>query len=164
MKKYILLVLMIFVASSLSYAEVVGSFKCLPDLRVRTSWDYVAMGGLLFDFIKEESVLNESEYRIENIHGNLVVKDDDSDMYDAHFDTREITANQLYRPTKYLNHIQFKDLDASNTNTHDGGGMWGQLIISKQILERDILKVRAHYIFQAGDHVGGTVDLMCERL
>lgn len=69
-----------------------------------------------------------------------------------------LTENQDYRPIKYTNHYQFKPFNAQVTNGADGGGMWGYLVLPKT-LDREIT---AHYVFQAGSHIGGTIDYHCQ--
>lgn len=69
----------------------------------------------------------------------------------------KIVANADYRPTTYINHYQFKPFNARYTNGADGGGMWGYFVLPKS-LDRE---VKAHYVFQAGSHIGGTIDYQC---
>lgn len=66
--------------------------------------------------------------------------------------------NPAYRPRVYTDHYQFRDFDAAVTSRWDGGGMNGEFVVEKRISED---RLQAHYIFQAGDHIGGTVDMEC---
>lgn len=69
-----------------------------------------------------------------------------------------LTENPDYDPVVYHDHYQFKSFNAMVTNNNDGGGMWGAFVIPKS-LEKN---VQAHYIFQAGSHIGGTIDYDCQ--
>ncbi len=65
-----------------------------------------------------------------------------------------------YRPSVYTNHFKFNEFNAKVTSRHDGGGMWGYLVIKK---DNTSDKIDAHYVFQAGDHIGGTIDMTCSK-
>lgn len=82
---------------------------------------------------------------------------DSTDLYYGSFTHDVISNNPNYIPRKYLEHYQFP-LDATATNGNDGGGMWGNFILPKNPKK----EFQAHYIFQAGDHMGGTVDMNCK--
>ncbi|WP_299497070.1 hypothetical protein [uncultured Shewanella sp.] len=84
---------------------------------------------------------------------------DDEYAYYGLFNTHSLQENPDYSPRVYLEHHQFKAFNASVTNNNDGGGMWGNLVIPKQL--NTVIEV--HYIFQAGDHMGGTIDYQCTR-
>ena len=61
-------------------------------------------------------------------------------------------------------YIRFNDFNSNVSIAQDGGGMNGTLVISKtptQASTPQIAKYDAHYIFQHGDHTGGTIDYMC---
>ena len=64
-----------------------------------------------------------------------------------------------YKPTKYKNHFKFEDIDAAFTAGNEDG-MWGDFILEKGFAK----EISAHYIFQAGDHMGGTVDFTCQKM
>ena len=68
--------------------------------------------------------------------------------------------NKEYRGRTYKNHDQLKDFDATATSDNDGGGMWGYLVINKDTSAKTF---DAHYVFQAGDHMGGTIDYVCQK-
>ena len=65
-----------------------------------------------------------------------------------------------YRPSVYTNHFKFNEFNAKVTSRHDGGGMWGYLVVKK---DNSSDKIDAHYVFQAGDHIGGTIDMVCSK-
>ena len=65
-----------------------------------------------------------------------------------------------YSSSKYF---RFKEFNAEKTTRYDGGGMWGYFVLSKKASARQDKYFDGHYIFQAGDHMGGTVDYRCER-
>jgi hypothetical protein len=66
-----------------------------------------------------------------------------------------------YKGRVYKNHYKFENFDATITSNWDGGGMFGYLALSKDHGEK---KIDAHYVFQAGDHIGGTIDMDCRRM
>lgn len=57
-------------------------------------------------------------------------------------------------------YFRFRNFNAASTSSGDGGGMWGYFVISKKVLQKGAA-FDAHYVFQAGDHMGGTVDFQC---
>lgn len=66
-------------------------------------------------------------------------------------------------PQVYKNHYRFKDVDAAYTFGSESG-MWGYFVINKDIATaRRGDSVDGHYILQAGDHFGGTVDFECVK-
>lgn len=74
------------------------------------------------------------------------------------FQFHKIRANPNYRPVKYTHHYQFKPFHARFTNKVDGGGMWGYWVMPKTLDKT----LKAHYVFQAGSHMGGTIDYNCQ--
>ncbi|MCY4644312.1 MAG: hypothetical protein OXB88_06795 [Bacteriovoracales bacterium] len=74
----------------------------------------------------------------------------------ATFIAVERTENPDYRPRKYKGYSQFGDFDGTL------GDVWGQLVIDSQTKFKAKEKnFKAHYIYQAGDHYGGTLHLSC---
>ena len=73
--------------------------------------------------------------------------------YEGSFDSVTVKQNLKYKPSKYKNHMQFRDVNATESST----GMWGVLVMPAM----PGYQFEAHYIFQAGDHIGGTLDLNC---
>lgn len=71
-----------------------------------------------------------------------------------------VASNPNYRPTRYKGYTQFKDFDATHTAGHESG-MWGEFVMD---LTKSTETFDARYIFQAGDHMGGTVLFTCRRL
>lgn len=74
-------------------------------------------------------------------------------MAEAH---RQRISNPKYRPVRYKNMVQFKNFDAVKTKGFEDG-MWGSFLIDRSLNDG----VEAKYIFQAGDHMGGTVKFKC---
>lgn len=71
--------------------------------------------------------------------------------YVEDFSIETLSENPKYKPTRYKGFSQFKDFDASD--------MWGSFILDKDTNQDSF---EAHYIFQAGDHMGGTLHMSCE--
>ena len=104
---------------------------------------------------------------INNINGHIFVKSplensnptfSSNDTYMGYFQIPTLSANADYRPNKYEGYAQFKNFNATQT-TGEESGMWGYLAID--VTGRSE-KLNAVYVFQAGDHMGGTVLLECE--
>jgi hypothetical protein len=101
---------------------------------------------------------------MKNIKGHIFVKSqyEDGDAitpensYRGYFQINSLKANSNYNPHKYKEWFQFKDFNASTTDGVEDG-MWGSLLLD---LSGDD-SFDARYIFQAGDHMGGTVILKC---
>ena len=84
--------------------------------------------------------------------------------YQGLFKSLEVSQNLKYKPRKYKKHYQFKDVDSKDSST----GMWGNLVIPKTMNPENKKFApnsgTVHYIFQAGDHMGGTLDLTCRKI
>jgi hypothetical protein len=81
---------------------------------------------------------------------------DNDNAYVGVFNFEELKSNPKYKPTTYRNMVQFKDFDAEKTTGLEDG-MWGNFLIDKNLGDG----CEAKYVFQAGDHMGGTVHLTC---
>lgn len=68
--------------------------------------------------------------------------------------------NTNYRPRRYKGFMQFPDFDAAETKGRESG-MWGSFLLQR--IYKTAPRFQAKYIFQAGDHMGGTVHLTCTR-
>lgn len=86
----------------------------------------------------------------------------DENAYVGHFQINSLDTNPNYRPRRYKDYFQFKKFNASRT-TGNESGMWGEFVVEKAALLRRAKRFLAHYIFQAGDHIGGTLHFTCER-
>ena len=75
----------------------------------------------------------------------------EDDVERKEFNIKHIEENAYYAPQRYKGHSQFRNFDSSD--------MWGNLIIPKKTSQK---KFYAHYIFQEGDHMGGTLHLVCK--
>lgn len=98
---------------------------------------------------------------IREIEGRIQIADITGDMdnaYKGRFAIQKLTENPNYRPRKYKNYSQFEDFDATDTDGSAERGMWGTLLLEKSL---DQGRAQARYIFQAGDHMGGTVHFDC---
>jgi hypothetical protein len=81
--------------------------------------------------------------------------------YKGWFNMKSIDENLDYKPRKYKNYSQFRDFDATSSKQ----GMWGYFVLEKENRQTQNSNggstLMAHYIFQAGDHIGGTIDFVC---
>jgi len=84
------------------------------------------------------------------------------DMYVGTFkNSKESKLSPRARKYKDSSYYRFPDFDADSTGRHDGGGMWGYLVISKGLFQNNTFD--AYYVFQSGDHMGGTMSLTCSK-
>ncbi len=123
-------------------AEGTIQFKYAVDGNKAELLDLVGFVSTNYDFNVES---NGGEKKIANYTG----------VFSGNFKNHE-----AYRPSVYTNHFKFNDFDAKVTSRHDGGGMWGYLVVKK---DNTSDKIDAHYVFQAGDHIGGTIDMTCSK-
>lgn len=141
-----------------SKADIINYTCISKDIRQNGSDVYGAME-LRFDLVKEEG-----KVFLEDVMGAVTVSQESelfsNDVYYAIFSFNEIDYNKNYKPVKYKNHFQFPNFDDFRSNRHDGGGFWGELVVENS---PSLEMINAHYIFQSGDHMGGTVDLTCKR-
>jgi len=85
-------------------------------------------------------------------YSQLLKKDHDSDLSPQ---------ASKYTDDKYF---RFREVAESASTSQDGGGMNGYLVISKKVLSAEgKKKFSAHYVFQHGDHTGGTLDYVCQK-
>ncbi|MBT3980301.1 MAG: hypothetical protein HOE90_03060 [Bacteriovoracaceae bacterium] len=122
------------------------------------------------DFRDDE---DESGNRVlKNVVGHVAVRNnfdgDDkigrSDDYYSIFNIKKMKAKAKYKARVYKNHSKFEDYDSTASNSTDGGGMWGYLAVEKYEEPKggEEKSFSAHYVFQSGDHMGGTVDFDCK--
>lgn len=83
-----------------------------------------------------------------------------NNSYMGFFDFPETEEDVYYSPIKYKGYAQIEDFDANMTIGNESG-MWGHFVFEKSYLEKD--NFRAAYIFQAGDHLGGTLHFSCSQ-
>ena len=138
-----------------------ATFKCAGK-NIRQHGELPGYGKIVFDESYENGIRV-----IQNVKGIVVAGADDrasaatlQDAYTGHFNLYKLAENPLYRPHKYTNSSQFDHFDA-NVTTGAETGMWGKFVLSKTSNSRG--EYEAHYIFQAGDHMGGTLHLVCKK-
>jgi hypothetical protein len=154
--KKLIAVAALLATTSVIAADYKGSYICLADGMRQHGSSYSADGRL--HFVKYEE---EGKTIYKGIVGHLSVGYDEEPEYSYYgvfnFDQKEV--DPKYRGRTYKNHDKL-DFSAVATNGNDGGGMWGYLVINKDNTQDTF---DAHYVFQAGDHMGGTVDYTCKR-
>ncbi|MBI2604622.1 MAG: hypothetical protein HYW49_00945 [Deltaproteobacteria bacterium] len=82
-----------------------------------------------------------------------------NDVYIGYFKIRTLVNNPDFNPRKYTGYVQFKNVDAVRTAGLESG-MWGTLVLD---LRSGRQPFSGAYIFQAGDHMGGTIHLRCAQ-
>ncbi|MCB0366456.1 MAG: hypothetical protein H6624_07650 [Bdellovibrionaceae bacterium] len=155
-----LLVFVVMLAAGLAQAsnrEFVESLEC-KGTAFRPGSFQEGLGdsaALFLDVVKKDGKIY-----LEEFGGNVY-----SNGYYGIFHGKDLAEKPFQRASKYKNHYRFQDFDAAFTAGAESG-MWGYLVVNKDIHNmRDggVKEVDAHYIFQAGDHMGGTVDFVCSR-
>lgn len=88
------------------------------------------------------------------------------DFY-SQFLGKDLAASSAPKATTYPDdkYLRFKDFNASIETEQDGAGMNGYLVVSRKAISVTTRKQSfdAHYVFQHGDHTGGTIDFTCEN-
>ena len=155
MKKILFVTLFLSLTSS-AFAQ---NTVCRADgMRLRqTGSQGMAKVRLAFDDIR----LSDGTRVIKNIEGYVKVAniwDENNPPAESEYDVgefrvAELTENLKYIGSRYRGFSQFKDL------TSEDHYMSGNLLLEKG----NKMSFKAHYIFQSGDHMGGTVDMNCMR-
>lgn len=80
--------------------------------------------------------------------------------YMGFFYFEKLSPNPNYKPIRYKDYTQYKVFNALHTAGLESG-MWGNFVMN---LTKWSETFDARYIFQAGDHMGGTVIFKCKRM
>lgn len=118
---------------------------------------------LVLEKVEESATITLSRY-----HGHLAISDgsqstmDQASAYYGVFlgEMKPFSLSPRARRYKDADYFRIRDFSADGMTRSDGGDMSGEFVLSKKFLENDE-EFDAHYIFQAGDHMGGTVDYDC---
>lgn len=130
-----------------------GPFMVDADLLLALSWDKTAKG----------HVLNGAGLiKVASPYADLKSPEDltEENSYIGAFHVVNSQENTNYRPRKYRGFIQFPSFDAVKTSGMEDG-MWGVFLVQR--IYKTAPQFQAKYIFQAGDHMGGTIHLTCTR-
>ena len=157
--------ILLFFSLSLGLPALAGpvwkDYVCLAEQLRQNGTLYPVSSSLEFTVVESDGT-----YTIESLVGNVIAKNYrdasatlDFSSYHGIFHFSQLVNNPAYAGRTYQNHIQFKKFDALHTNTHDGGGMWGYFVLGKT--EAGQATTDGHYVFKAGDHMGGTIDYQC---
>lgn len=151
----------LLLALLLSFSANASLVTCTSDHGVQWGDKLPTLGLVTFEFER-----HGNESTMKNVNGFIFVKNQwedandttftEENSYRGYFEFDEVKANPNYRPLKYKGHAQFKDFDARFTDGLEGG-MWGSFVIEL----KEEKEFKAHYIFQAGDHIGGTIKFTC---
>ena len=156
MKFYVLTVMVSLTIWSYSHAT---TYECqATGARQLGSTMYVKAA---FQFTE---AITDGAYSINDVNGDFFVQydfevGDENYGYRGLFKFGSLVEKPNYRPRKYKGYSKYERFEAFETNDWDGGGMWGYMVIQK---DKSKTPFSAHYIFQAGDHMGGTMDFSCE--
>lgn len=168
--RFVALIMFALVSAS-GYADVVrGTVECTAKKALQMG------GGASEDFTVNSSLYlslkTEDGVTILDHIGHVKISNDSSaaatasTVYYGQFFGKKVPVTLSPRARKYTDaeYYRFKDFDALNTSGHDGGGMWGYLVVSKAYYNGNGSQpFAAHYVFKAGDHIGGTVNYSCVR-
>ena len=154
------LILIFILSSNLMAAEVV----CKSNNSIQIGAAHMKTEAILnFDLLK-----NGNKSTLKNVEGHVFVKSpfedeaadfSEEDSYRGYFKIDSLNANPDYRPSKYKGYAQFPKFNAYKTDGREDG-MWGYLALD---VSSDDSSFKAAYVFQAGDHMGGTVLFDCEE-
>lgn len=154
MKSLLLLSLIAF-----SQSVLAESVTCRADKTIQPGFPSIKTHAeITFD-------LDRTTKTISNAIGHIYVQSPYSEAHEeistensymGFFKAASVSANPNYRPIRYKNYTQFKNFDAAHT-TGQEDGMWGSLVLDLN----SATPFDARYIFQAGDHMGGTVLFTC---
>lgn len=154
MKKLWLLLLM----SNIAFGSI-ESYYCQSTNARQHGMQLYSEMELRFDYVDEEN-----QIFLEDVVGSVKVSYEENlatdELYFGIFHFNEIYYNANYKPSRYQGYVQFPNFNSYSSNNYDGGGIWGELVVENNS-NKEIKK--AHYIFQAGDHMGGTIDLICKK-
>ena len=80
--------------------------------------------------------------------------------YRALYSIAKLEVNPYYNPRKYFGWFQFKNINASFTDSIENGTS-GNLILDLNLIDQKTFEGK--YLFQAGSHIGGTLNLSCNK-
>ncbi len=150
----------LFLLSLLALGAQAKQYTCVSTaFRQNSGLEHKANARFVFDVKKDESGV----VSLQGFLGHVLVSDAEEELvynYYSVFALETVANNVAYVPRVYTDHLQFVDVDEKMSNGWDGGGMNGNLVIEKVVLD-GAKTAKAHYIFQSGDHMGGTIDFDC---
>jgi len=132
--------------------------------------DYLTSSRLFLKMDAKDDAVVLTEY-IGHVSGAKYVEGRDElttvDFYSQFLSTEsgEIASSLSPRATVYVDskYWRFKNFAESAATSQDGGGMQGVLVVSKKYDAEGDATFDAHYVFQHGDHTGGTISFTCSR-
>lgn len=134
-------------------------YECIGK-EVRQHGSIPADAKLTFDLY----CLNRPKCILNNLVGTVIAggtrNSDPDSVYRGEFRIKRLVNDLNYKPNKYKGAKIYRKVNAYKTSGSESG-MWGDLIISTSTSSRYDLD--AHYVFQAGDHMGGTIHMRCNR-
>lgn len=142
-------------------AEASTKVICRSEKTVQAGFSNIATDGE----ISFEIERRENQSVIHNVLGHIFVKSpyeqsavfNTENSYMAFFKTDKLIANESYNPRKYIGFAQFNNFDAAHTTGLEDG-MFGYMAIDVTPNKKEFA---AFYVFQAGDHMGGTALFSC---
>jgi hypothetical protein len=156
MKNLILAIalLVLTVAAQAKDREVVASLKCTGTAFRTAGEDNADNTSILWMLVVKKG----EKLSLEEYGGHNYVTG-----YYGVFNGKNLVEVPYTRPVKYKNHYRFQKFNADFTAGNESG-MWGDFVLNKEIdgsRNNDKFETDAHYVFQAGDHLGGTIDYTC---
>lgn len=137
--------------------------KCLADQKKEAAIQNTISVDAELNFELER---NGNKSVLTNIVGHVFITDGNSEQpkfdtensYMGFFKTEKLVAKADYNPRKYKGYAQFENFNAVHS-TGIEEGMFGYLALDVSSNKNDF---KAVYVFQAGDHMGGTAFLSCK--
>ncbi len=156
--KFLTAIVMTFILLPLTYAknterEYLASLKC-EATSFRVGVDTPRSKSILWFHV----AIVDGKATIESYGGHIYVVG----YYGVFVGKNNVEVPYTRKPSVYKNHYRFQNIDARFTGGSENG-MWGEFVVSKDLAKtRDTnIKVDGHYVFKAGDHLGGTIDYEC---
>ncbi len=151
--------LIVLAALTLSSQAFSSEVTCRAEKAIQPGFENMkADAQLEFKLDRETKTITELNGHIfvQNPYAEANEEISTENSYMGFFKFDSLAHNENYRPNRYKGFTQFKEFDAVHTAGQESG-MWGALVLDLSKAD----KFEARYIFQAGDHMGGTVLMTC---
>lgn len=152
-------ILTLFVLS-LSLHALADSYSCQLVSARQNGTELVGQGSLNIVETQQNGLRNITVNGQVSVDYEFNMEYESEHCYKASFTNVTLTERPNYKPRVYTGYSKFEKFDATETSECDGGGMYGYLVIEKDMTKESFA---AHYVFQAGDHIGGTIDFSCAK-
>lgn len=109
--------------------------------------------------VSSESIRCPAKVEGDQVSTDLEVAKDVVYDYFANFSLTALSEKPFYNSEIYRGFSKFEDVES--VPNHHGTSMWGDFVLEKYAVQKPVTSLRASYIFQADDDLGGTLDFKC---